>query len=101
MDEVISPTITIKVVGFFFNGPKSYILNKIKDTNFKFRLVKKILYRITFYLNSLKNFNLNTKNNITNSNVLSTYNLLLNNQNKTFYSNSNSCHLNFTSKNYN
>jgi len=32
LDEVISPTITIKVVGFLKNGLKSYILNKKKDT---------------------------------------------------------------------
>lgn len=32
LDEVISPTITIKVTGFFKNGLKSYILNKKKDT---------------------------------------------------------------------
>jgi hypothetical protein len=33
LDEVISPTITIKVVGFLKNGQKSYILNKKKDTS--------------------------------------------------------------------
>lgn len=33
LDEVISPTITIKVVGFFSGGLKLYILNKMKDTN--------------------------------------------------------------------
>ena len=32
MDEVISPTITIKIVGLLKNGLKSYILNKKKDT---------------------------------------------------------------------
>jgi LAGLIDADG DNA endonuclease family/Cytochrome C oxidase subunit II, transmembrane domain len=32
LDEVTSPTITIKVTGFLRNGLKSYILNKIKDT---------------------------------------------------------------------
>ena len=31
--EVISPTLTIKVVGYLNIGLKSYILNKIKDTN--------------------------------------------------------------------
>jgi len=30
--EVISPTLTIKVVGFFLGGLKLYILNKMKDT---------------------------------------------------------------------
>ena len=30
--EVISPTITIKVVGFFLGGLNLYILNKMKDT---------------------------------------------------------------------
>lgn len=33
LDEVISPTITIKVSGFFLGGLKLYILNKMKDTN--------------------------------------------------------------------
>ena len=33
LDEVISPTITIKVVGLFLGGLKLYILNKMKDTN--------------------------------------------------------------------
>ncbi len=32
LDEVISPTVTIKVVGFFLGGLKLYILNKMKDT---------------------------------------------------------------------
>jgi cytochrome c oxidase subunit 2 len=32
LDEVISPSITIKVVGFLKDGLKSCILNKIKDT---------------------------------------------------------------------
>lgn len=32
LDEVTSPTITIKVTGLLRNGLKSYILNKIKDT---------------------------------------------------------------------
>ena len=32
LDEVISPTVTIKVVGFFLGGLKLYILNKTKDT---------------------------------------------------------------------
>ena len=32
--EVISPTITIKVVGFFLGGLNLYILNKMKDTIF-------------------------------------------------------------------
>ena len=30
--EVISPTLTIKVVGLFLGGLKLYILNKMKDT---------------------------------------------------------------------
>ena len=34
LDEVISPTITIKVVGFFIGGLNLYILNKMKDTIF-------------------------------------------------------------------
>ena len=34
LDEVISPTITIKVVGLFIGGLNLYILNKMKDTNF-------------------------------------------------------------------
>ena len=33
LDEVISPTMTIKAVGFFLGGPKLYIFKKIKDTN--------------------------------------------------------------------
>ena len=33
MDEVLSPTLTIKIVGFFLGGLKLYILNKMKDTN--------------------------------------------------------------------
>jgi hypothetical protein len=32
MDEVLSPTLTIKVVGFLTDGLKSEILTKIKDT---------------------------------------------------------------------
>src|ERR1700724_1387656 len=32
MDEVISPTLTIKIVGFFLGGLKLYVLNKMKDT---------------------------------------------------------------------
>src|SRR5882757_4791031 len=32
LDEVISPTLTIKVVGFFLGGLKLYILNKMTDT---------------------------------------------------------------------
>jgi LAGLIDADG DNA endonuclease family/Cytochrome C oxidase subunit II, transmembrane domain len=41
LDEVVSPTITIKVVGFLLvvkikDGLKSYLLNKIKDTHFPF-----------------------------------------------------------------
>src|SRR6267154_3318619 len=32
MDEVISPTLTIKVVGFFLGGLKLYILNNMTDT---------------------------------------------------------------------
>jgi hypothetical protein len=32
--EVISPTLTIKVVGFYLGGLKLYILNKMKDTIF-------------------------------------------------------------------
>lgn len=32
MDEVISPTLTIKVVGFFLGGLKLYISTKMKDT---------------------------------------------------------------------
>ena len=35
LDEVISPTITIKVVGFSLGGLKLYILNKMKDTYLK------------------------------------------------------------------
>ena len=34
LDEFISPTITIKVVGLFIGGLNLYILNKMKDTNF-------------------------------------------------------------------
>lgn len=33
MDEVLSPTLTIKVVGFFLGGLTLYILNKMRDTN--------------------------------------------------------------------
>src|SRR6202023_205111 len=32
LDEVISPTLTIKIVGFFLGGLKLYVLNKMKDT---------------------------------------------------------------------
>jgi hypothetical protein len=32
LDEVTLPTITVKVTGFLTNGPKSYIINKIKNT---------------------------------------------------------------------
>ena len=35
LDEVISPTITIKVTGYYKNGLKSYILNKKEDTSKK------------------------------------------------------------------
>jgi len=35
LKEVISPTLTIKVVGFFLGGLKLYILNKMKYTNLK------------------------------------------------------------------
>ena len=34
LDEVISPTMTIKAVGFFLGGLTLYILNKMKDTIF-------------------------------------------------------------------
>lgn len=40
LDEVISPTITIKVVGLFIGGLNLYILNKMKDT---ILMVKKII----------------------------------------------------------
>lgn len=33
LKEVISPTLTIKVVGFFFRWPKIIYKNKMKDTN--------------------------------------------------------------------
>ena len=35
LDEVISPSMTIKAVGFFLGGLTLYILNKMKDTFFK------------------------------------------------------------------
>lgn len=55
LKEVISPTLTIKVVGFFKNGLKSYILNKKKDTwsDTKF-LGKNNTIKHTFYSNNLK-----------------------------------------------
>ena len=39
LDEVISPTITIKVVGLFIGGLNLYILNKMKDTNFNGKII--------------------------------------------------------------
>jgi hypothetical protein len=32
LDEVTLPTITVKVTGFLIDGPKSYVINKIKNT---------------------------------------------------------------------
>nr|QKQ12913.1 Cox2 [Sparassis crispa] len=46
LDEVISPTITIKVVGFLKDGLKSYILNKIKDTQLGQKNIIQKLYNI-------------------------------------------------------
>lgn len=64
LDEVTLPTITVKVTGFLIDGPKSYIINKIKNTKItcclvctRFcqsamleDLVKKVLY---FYIRVL------------------------------------------------
>ena len=52
LDEVISPTITIKVVGFLKikDGHKSYVLNKIKDTKYG---LKKIYIEKTYNIVSL------------------------------------------------
>jgi hypothetical protein len=55
LDEVTLPTITVKVTGLLKDGPKSYIINKIKNTNNTYyseylsnmELVKKMLY---FYI---------------------------------------------------
>jgi len=75
MDEVISPTLTIKIVGFFLGGLKLYVLNKMKDTilngqknnmylntimsknrfNINFRLCSYPLKTFNNYLNSLQN----------------------------------------------
>jgi hypothetical protein len=33
MDEVSDPAMTVMAEGFFYGGPKSFILNKIEDTN--------------------------------------------------------------------
>jgi len=32
MDEVTDPSLSVLAEGFFYGGPKSYILNKIEDT---------------------------------------------------------------------
>ena len=61
LDEVISPTITIKVVGFLKikDGHKSYVLNKIKDTKYGLKkiYIEKI-YNIvsltSLYIQSIK-----------------------------------------------
>ncbi len=55
LDEVINPTITIKVVGFFLGGLKLYILNKMKDTILNGK-------KNNMYLNSIKNKNRFNKN---------------------------------------
>lgn len=39
LDEVTLPTITVKVTGFLTDGPKSYIINKIKNTKIYLSLV--------------------------------------------------------------
>jgi len=36
LDEVTLPTITVKVTGFLIDGPKSYVINKIKNTNYSY-----------------------------------------------------------------
>lgn len=48
MDEVISPTLTIKVVGFYLGGLKLYILNKMKDTILTKKGQKNNLYYHSF-----------------------------------------------------
>ena len=61
LDEVISPTVTIKVVGFFLGGLKLYILNKIKDTISRVRENGKknnIYYQTIFFKNR---FSLNSR----------------------------------------
>ena len=63
LDEVISPTITIKVTGFFLpahvggvdGGLKLYLLNKMKDTFLKGQ-------KNNMYLNTIKNKNSFNKN---------------------------------------
>lgn len=80
LDEVTSPTITIKVTGFLTNGLKSYILNKIKDTWWRsYRSGKKniihtlytlLIIRITIieYIQQINYSNLNTTQ-MTNNNT--------------------------------
>lgn len=57
--EVISPTLTIKVVGYLNIGLKSYILNKIKDTKLGQKNIMLQLFHffgsIFFYIKSYKN----------------------------------------------
>jgi len=70
LDEVTSPTITIKVTGFLTNGLKSCILNKIKDTwiyipgkkNIIHQLYKLLLIIITIieYIQKIYYSDLNT-----------------------------------------
>lgn len=54
LDEVISPTMTIKAVGFFLGGLTLYILNKMKDTIFNGQKNNKYYHNIInknlFYL---------------------------------------------------
>lgn len=60
MDEVIAPSLTMKVVGFFKNGLKSNILNKIKDTYNKKYMGQKSIISKNFYFknNIIKSSNL-------------------------------------------
>ena len=55
MDEVLSPTLTIKIVDFFLGGLKLYILNKTKDTILNGRknnmFNNTILNKNRFYMN--------------------------------------------------
>lgn len=60
MDEVLSPTLTIKVVGFFLGGLTLYILNKMRDT--KLNGQKNNMYYNTIINKNKFNMNLRSSN---------------------------------------
>ena len=61
MDEVLSPTLTIKAVGFQIDGLKSLIFSKIKDT-YDFLSSKTILLNSFLIVIGQKNINIINKN---------------------------------------